>query len=369
MQCGEPELKKNINLTIATDIKGQGGIATVLNVYQQAGFLSDNAVRLIATHSTNNRFGSLGALMRYLSALVKVIYYFVFYRVGLAHIHVASRGSYLRKALLVRLIKVLGGKVILHLHGAEFRDFYANECDEKRQKHIRDTFEMADVVIVLSSQWIDWARATFTRSEHFQLVYNAVPSLELPAKTNPSPVISFLGRVGERKGIQDLLTAMVRVKQQCPNVKLLIGGDGEVEKYRAMARDLGLEAQVEFLGWVSGQHKLDVLQRTQIYCLPSYNEGFPMGVLEAMSAGIAVVSTYAGGIPDAIANGKEGLLVDAGDADALADALIELLNNQEMNQYYTQNAKQKFDEHFSVQAIIPQVQRIYDAVLIQRSRA
>ncbi|MGY3688572.1 glycosyltransferase family 4 protein [Vibrio coralliilyticus] len=369
MQRGEQILKKTINLTIATDIKGQGGIATVLGVYQQSGFLADNAVRLIATHSTNNRLGRVGALLLYISALVKVLFYFAFYRVGLAHIHVASRGSYLRKSVLVRLIKALGGNVILHLHGAEFRDFYANECDENRKKHIRDTFEMSDVVIVLSSQWIDWARSTFHRSEHFQLVYNAVPSLALEASSTSSSTISFLGRVGERKGVHDLLKAMVRVKRHCPDAKLMIGGDGDVEKYRAMARDLGLESHVEFLGWVSGQRKLEVLRQTQIYCLPSYNEGFPMGVLEAMSAGIAVVSTYAGGIPDAISHGKEGTLVEAGDSEALADALIELLINQDMNQNYTQNAKQKFDEHFSVQAIIPQVQRIYDAVLLQRSRA
>lgn len=362
-------MKKKISLTLATDINGQGGIATVLGVYQQSGFLAHNAVRLIATHSTNNKLGIVGALLLYISALIKVLYYYAFYRVGVAHIHVSSRGSYLRKSLLVRLIKALGGKVILHLHGSEFRDFYSNESNENKKQHIRDTFEMSDVVIVLSSQWIDWGRVTFNRAEHFQLVYNAVPSLELEAASTPSSTISFLGRVGKRKGVHDLLKAMVKVKQQCPGAKLMIGGDGDIEKYRVMARDLGLESQVEFLGWVSGQHKLDVLRQTQIYCLPSYNEGFPMGILEAMSAGIAVVSTYAGGIPDAISDGKEGILVKAGDSEALADALIELLTNQEMNQDYTQNAKQKFDEHFSVQAIIPQVQRIYDDLLLQRNRS
>lgn len=362
-------MRKTINLTIGTYIRGQGGIATVLDVYQQSGFFADNAVRLIATHSTNNRLGGVGALLLYISALMKVVFYFSFYRVGLVHIHVASRGSYLRKSVLVRLIKVLGGKVILHLHGGGFANFYANECDEKKKNHIRDTFEMSDVVIVLSSQWIQWARATFNRSEHFQLVYNAVPSLELESASTPSSTISFLGRVSERKGVHDLLKAMVRVKQHYPEARLMIGGDGDVEKYRAMSRDLGLKSHVEFLGWVSGQRKLDVLRQTQIYCLPSYNEGFPMGVLEAMSAGIAVVSTYAGGIPDAISHGKEGTLVDAGEPEALADALIELLTNQEMNQRYTQNAKQKFEQHFSVQAIIPQVQRIYDSVLRKRSPA
>ncbi|NOH62276.1 glycosyltransferase family 4 protein [Vibrio sp. RE88] len=355
-------MSKVINLTIATDIKGKGGVAMVLRTYQQSGFLSHNAVRLIATHSTHNRFGLLGALVRYSSALVKVVYYFIFYRVGMAHIHVASRGSYIRKSILVRLIKALGGKVVLHLHGGEFRDFYANECDQNKKKHIRDTFEMSDVVIVLSSQWIDWAQATFERTEHFQLVYNAVPSLGFVPQATPSSTICFLGRVDERKGIHDLLTAMVQVKQHCPEVNLLIGGEGDVEKYHAIARDLGLESHVEFLGWVSGQRKLNLLQQTQIYCLPSYNEGFPMGVLEAMSAGIAVVSTYAGGIPDAITNGREGILVEAGDSDALARALIDLLSNQEMTQTYIQNAKQKFEKRFSVQAIIPQLQRIYDEV-------
>lgn len=360
-------MKNKINLTVATDINGQGGIATVLNVYKQAGFLSNNSVKLIATHSTNNQFGRVGAILLYLSALLKVIYYHIFYRVGLVHIHVASRGSYLRKSLLVRVIKAMGGKVILHLHGAEFRDFYANECDPKRQKHIRDTFEMSDSVVVLSSQWIEWGKSTFERSEHFRLLYNAVPSLETDRKRVPSSYISFLGRVGERKGLHDLLNAMVIVKQQCPDAKLLVGGDGEVERFKAIAKDLNLESEVEFLGWVSGKDKLDVLNKSQVFCLPSYNEGFPMGVLEAMSTGVAVVSTYAGGIPDAIENRKEGILVEAGDSEALANALIELIQSPELQQDYVSNAKRKFDESFSVQAIIPQLQNIYYEVSTSRS--
>ena len=115
-----------------------------------------------------------------------------------------------------------------------------------------------------------------------------------------------------------------------------------------------------FLGWISGDKKLSVLRTADIYCLPSYNEGFPMGVIEAMSANVCVVSTYAGGIPDAIESGKDGLLVNAGDVEALAQALIKLIQDRELNAQLAQSGKAKFENNFSQQAILPQLQFIYD---------
>ncbi|WP_199482738.1 glycosyltransferase [Vibrio owensii] len=356
-------MKNNINISIGTDIGGQGGVSTVLQTYKECGFFDSNNVVHIATHVKGN--GAI-KLLRYLSSLFKLTFLSVTNNVGVYHIHMSSKASYYRKSLLVRLIKFLGGKVILHLHGAEFREFYARECDRNRKKHLDATFEMSDVVIVLSSQWIEWAKSTFNRTEHFKLLYNAVPSVEQTTIRSPSPTICFLGRVGHRKGVNDLFRALVKVKEQCPDVRLLIGGDGDIEKYRAITKDFGIECYVEFLGWVSGQRKSDLLSQSHIYCLPSYNEGFPMGVLEAMSAGTAVVSTYAGGIPDAIHSGKEGFLVEPGDSDALADALIRLLTEPETSRTFTDNAKSKFDARFSVDAIIPQLQAIYDELQDER---
>lgn len=354
---------KTINLMVSTDIEGKGGVATVLQTYRDSGFIESNNIKLIATHSSNLRFGAVGGIALYILALVKIVTYIMFYNVGLVHIHMSSRGSYTRKSLVVRLVKKLGSKVILHLHGAEFRDFYANECSSKKQAHIRRTFEICDQVIVLSSQWIDWAKQTLGRHEHVCVIYNAVPMLDIEDRQRRLGLVAFLGQIGKRKGVLDVIQAFAQVKLACPHAVLQLAGDGDIDLYKHEASVLGISNSVEFLGWVSGESKIQLLASADIYCLPSYNEGFPMGVLEAMANNVAVVSTRVGGIPDAITSGIDGTLIDAGDVDALASALIELITNRELNDAYVSAAKKKFDQCFSLDAVMPQLSELYKKVL------
>lgn len=354
---------KQINLTIATDIRGMGGIATVLNVYEKSGFFERWNVKLIATHTTNKKFGGINIAFLFFLALIKIVYYFIFFKVGLVHVHMASRGSFIRKSLVVDLVKILGGKVILHLHGGEFRDFYSQECDKKKQNKIRNIFEKSDLVIVLSSQWISWMKGVLEQSDHVRVLYNGVPSLQLDRSNIESGLVVFLGQIGKRKGTLDLIRAFVQVAQACPEARLALGGDGEVAQYQEEVKRLGLESKVSFLGWVSGGEKDALLAQADVYCLPSYNEGFPMGVLEAMSAGIPVVSTIVGGIPDAIANGEEGILIEPGDIDKLAESIIRLIKNRDLNSQFSAAAKNKFEHSFSTDAVMPQLDDIYKNLL------
>ncbi|CRZ56623.1 putative polysaccharide biosynthesis protein [Vibrio cholerae] len=285
------------------------------------------------------------------------------YRVGIVHIHMSSRGSYRRKSVIIRLVKLLKGKVILHLHGAEFRDFYRDECNMVQQRHIRHTFALADHVLVLSTQWLAWLQEVIGRTQGVSVLYNAVPSLALDRHLAQPGRIAFLGRLGTRKGVGDLIQAFALVKQRCPEAQLYLAGDGEIETYQAMAEQLGLNGSVHCLGWIAGEAKLKLLTQTDIYCLPSYNEGFPMGVIEAMSAGIPVVASRAGGIPDAISDGEQGRLIEAGDVVALAQALGDLIEQRAENQRIATAAKQKFAENFSLQAVIPRLQTLYDELL------
>ena len=353
-------MKKRINLMIGPKREGKGGVSTVINSYFKMGFIEENSIKLL----TVNRSGAshLSMMIFFAFSLIRLLFILGMYKVELVHIHMASRGSYSRKSLIIRLLKFFDIKVILHLHGAEFRDFYAGECSEKKQQHIRNTFMMVDKVLVLSTQWLDWAAVTFPSTEHFQVLYNSVIPIANNGSDSQIGKVVFLGRIGERKGAGDLIRAFQKVKAKCPNAKLELAGDGDIEKFTALASELDISDSVMFLGWISGDKKLSVLRSADIYCLPSYNEGFPMGVIEAMSANICVVSTYAGGIPDAIESDKDGLLVNAGDVEALAQALIKLIQDRELNAQLAKSGKIKFENNFSQQAILPQLQSIYDSL-------
>lgn len=352
-------MKQYKNITLATARGGQGGIATVLHTLESSGFFSRWHVKHIATHQRDTSKLGLKRLFTFLFAYIQTAWTLLSSRVAVAHIHMASRGSYQRKSLLIRLLKRFRVKVVLHLHGAEFREFFENECDAQKQAHIRHTYELADKVIVLSTQWQSWVESLVNDPSKVQVIYNAVDSLQLGTERTEPGLILFLGRLGQRKGVGDLIAAFAEVKKQCPNARLALGGDGDMATFKAQVAELGLEQDVSFLGWISGEQKLDYLARADIYCLPSYNEGFPMGVLEAMSAQKVVVASNAGGIPDALQHQHSGLMCPAGDVKALAQLLINAIGDRGLNARLAANAKQRFEDNFSKQAVIPQLDALY----------
>ncbi len=354
-----------VNIMASTDRNGKGGIATVVMGYHEQGLIEDMKFISINTHSTTNK-NILSTISTYLCSLLCVGFYGVFKQLGIVHIHMSSRGSYIRKSKILRLAKFLGAKTIIHLHGSEFETFYNKECSASKKQNIRETFNKADKVIVLSTQWLAWVNTIVSDKTKTCIVYNAVPEVVLPKKKIQQHNILFLGRLGQRKGVEDLITAFAQIAEKFPNAQLHLGGDGEIAKYQAQAKALGIEKQVVFLGWVAGERKNQCLADATIYCLPSYNEGFPMGVLEAMSAGVAVVASTAGGIPDAITDHKEGLLVEAGDINALATALTTLLADDSIREEYATAAKVKFQNNFSPDVIIPQLKGIYQELLEER---
>ncbi|MCF8780051.1 glycosyltransferase family 4 protein [Vibrio sp. IRLE0018] len=354
---------KKINLMVSTDIDGKGGVATVVQGYRDCGFFATNNVALISSHRDGKKFSKIYAMLYFFSALAKVFYFHVFYKVGFVHIHMSSRGSYFRKSMIIRIVKMMRGKVILHLHGGEFHIFYNSECSHRKKEHIRKTFALCDEIIVLSSQWVDWFQKTFSRYNNIEVIYNVVSDVNLKSEKKAIGNILFLGRMCNAKGVMDLIQSFSKVVETFPNARLKLGGDGDVSEYQAEAERLGILNSVQFLGWVAGARKAQLMAEADIYCLPSYNEGFPMGVLEAMANSVAVVSTRVGGIPDAITSGIDGTLIDAGDVNALANALIELITNRELNDAYVTAAKNKFEQRFSVDAVMPQLNELYKKVL------
>lgn len=111
------------------------------------------------------------------------------------------------------------------------------------------------------------------------------------------------------------------------NFRLLIGGDGEIEKVQQYIKDNKLDNVAEYIGWVSGEEKIKLLNEVDVFILPSYNEGLPISLLEAMSYNLPIISTTVGGIPEILKNEYNGFLINPGDLIALESAISTLINN------------------------------------------
>ncbi|MGR5130759.1 glycosyltransferase family 4 protein [Vibrio alfacsensis] len=355
-------MNEPINITIGTSMHEKGGVATVLNILN-IGFFSKWNIHHVATHTSKFDVLGLGKLAIFALSLIKITWYFLFYNVGVVHIHMSSRGSYKRKSIITRLAKLFKANVILHLHGGGFQEFYNFECSSDKQKHIRETFDLADAVIVLSTQWQSWMTTIVSEPAKVHVVYNAVETLTLNRSSIEQGRILFLGRLSEKKGVKDLINAFALVVKELPYARLALGGDGDIATFKQQVENLGISSNVDFLGWVAGEQKNTWLSKADIYCLPSYNEGFPMGILEAMSANIPVVASTAGGIPDAIEDGVDGLLIEAGDVEMLASHLKTLISDRALNSAFSTTAKNKFINNFSKQAIFPELDKIYTELM------
>jgi glycosyltransferase involved in cell wall biosynthesis len=157
-------------------------------------------------------------------------------------------------------------------------------------------------------------------------------SSEIGAQSTGVSVIRLLyaGRLAPEKGVEYLLQACQLIADRGLAFQLRLVGTGPLaETYRRLAMNLGLQAQVEFMGAVP-RHRLGPLYRdADIICVPSISDPLPTVVLEAMAAGCAVVGTNVGGIPFMIEDGVTGAIVSAGDAAAMADKIAELAENRQ----------------------------------------
>ena len=164
-------------------------------------------------------------------------------------------------------------------------------------------------------------------------------------------VIGVISRLDPEKGLNYLLEAFQGVLKCHPEAFLVIIGTGAQEEQLAqLSIDLGISDRVEFSGFKAGASKyLSVLD---VFALPSLAEYHSIGLLEAMRAGKAIVSTDVGGNTESVRNEKEGLVVEAGNARQLEQALNTMLDSKQLRQHYGQAARARFDEEFLVEVMV-----------------
>jgi glycosyltransferase involved in cell wall biosynthesis len=352
---------QKINLMIGTDPSGQGGIASVSRNMLTLPFATEWNIQLVTSHKSVNKFAMF---FIFAWSFVTIFLSRLKGEPGLAHIHLASRGSFSRKEMLARWARFLGFRILIHLHGGQFDKFYEDECSTAKKNKVEKLFYSAHQVVVLSRNWFLWVKKTFPGVKKLDIVYNFGPSDTFPRKVSNNSTILFLGRICEAKGIHDLIKVLPNVIACVPELKVILGGDGDITPFLEQAEKLGVLQHVDFIGWVEKKDKLDLLASCSVFVLPSYYEGFPVGITEAMAFGIPVVATDVGGIPDAISDEQEGLLIKPGDLLNLGNSLIKLLLDKQFADELARNAQQKYKQSFCSEAILPLWNDIYKGILL-----
>lgn len=350
-------------LMLGTDPRTRGGIAAVIETYRRGGLFDQVPITLVSTHEDG---GPITKGLRFARASVSVLEQLARRRTALVHAHVSSHASFWRKSLLLLVARRFGVPTVFHLHSGGFAEWatQAGWRGKLRRRWVRHTLEASDAVIVLTNTWAVWMQ-DFAPGSRVTVIGNPVQlPLQNPfecarGSSTTAGRVLFLGWIYDFKGVYDLLNAWTIFRQRCPGWKLVVGGKGEVDKFLAAAERLGVRNDLEFLGWVSGKDKERELLRADIFVLPSYREGMPVSLLEAMAHGVAIIATPVGGVPDMMQPDIHGLWIQPGDVSCLADRLSQLANDPSLRQALSRVAYHHVVEMYSVERSIESIISLY----------
>ena len=281
-------------------------------------------------------------------------------RPDLVHVHMSHTGSFIRASIIENSCLKYNVPIIVHLHGSEFKKFYYNSS-LKKQKKISRFFQNATATIVLGEKWKEFVLSISPKA-NISVMNNSIRIPEMAVEQNKFYVnFLFMGVLIKRKGVLDLLEAINQLKKEERfnkiKVKFNIGGSGqEFDELTKYVETNSLSEYVEFLGWIDKEKKKEELKNNQVFVLPSYNEGLPVAILEALSYGMPIITTDVGSIAEAVHNEKNGYLIQPGDVEELKNKLLFLINNFEvrkkMGEESRKIAKESFDENEYYKKII-----------------
>jgi len=345
-------------LMVGTDLAGIGGIRTVVEGYIEAGLFDEIDCTYVTTHRPGSHWTKVATA---LSGWTRVAVRLVTLDAPLVHVHLSSYASFWRKSVVCLLARLARRPYLLHAHGSEFVQFY-EKCGPLARRVVRLVLAKASLVLALSEAWRTTLQEISPRAR-IEVLRNAVPLpmvADLSRREEGQPTLLFLGEMARHKGVFELAEAFARLTTAFPRLKLVYSGTGSaLEEVRALGSRPELAGRMECTGWVELQGKRAALAGATLFVLPSYVEGMPMALLEAMSWGLPVIATPVGGVPEMITHEVNGLLVAPGDTEALAAAISRLMSDPPLRARLGAAARETIATRFSLDTAVARLLAVY----------
>ncbi len=283
---------------------------------------------------------------------------------SIIHINSSYGLPLLKDLIIVNILKGRTKKPILfqiHFSGIDETFSHINIV-KKIQLYL---LSKSNAIILLSNSFRDELISIGFDNEKIEVLYNFHPIIEKKGIVEIREIkklnLLFMGSIDNRKGILDLLESLIKIPIE---YELNVAGSfstSEIEqKFNEHIKNNKLH--VNFLGYVSGEIKDKLLQKSHILILPSYAEGFPMVIPEAMAYGCAILATRIAGIPEIVIENENGLLFEPGDKNCIRKALCYLFNNHEVLTKFMSNSLQN-SKKFNLPTYIDNLSSIYNKYL------
>ena len=343
------------NVLFVGPVDKHGGMGAVIRTYQE--MFSD--FHFIPTHDSDSKFGFL----YFIKSLFSILLLFIRNKsIFIVHIHAASHGSFFRKSIIVLIAKLFHKKVLLHIHGGGFIKFYTQNI--LTSYYVKFIFYISDLIICLSPDWKK--KLSFIQTlTPFKVLSNPVQDINVARVKRDTSTLNllYIGAINHNKGIFKLVDYISTNSYfQTGKIHLSIAGIGEVKTLNDKTAAIHANDRINYLGWISKAEKTDLLFSHDILILPSFYEGLPVSILEALSAQMPVISTHVGAIPDVVIPGLNGWLFDPSDFNQLDEIFNDIFDNPHLVEQYGLSSKLIVTPYL-VESVKHDLENIYNSLI------
>jgi glycosyltransferase involved in cell wall biosynthesis len=334
------------------------GVTTHLNALFGSRLATHFDLAHFQVGSEGRKEGALGKLVRFATSPFALAGAILRHDAEVVHINTSLNAkSYWRDLAYLLVGKLCGARVVYQVHGGSLASFHPPT--------VRWAARLPDVVVVLSQAERDRWRA-LAPAQLVEALPNGIDcqpyqryNRELADRDMPLRLI-YIGRLAPGKGLLESLEALRIARTRGVSARLvLVGGGAEEARLRQYVREAGLTRDVTFVGPAYGDAKARLLSQADALLLPSYSEGLPYSLLEAMAAGVVPVVTPVGAIPDVVTDGEHGLIVPPRDADAIASAIERLSNDRSAVARMSATCRKHVAAAYSIERVAKDFSELY----------
>ncbi len=347
----------NNNILFIGPINDAGGIGSVIKSYKD--YFKE--AKYISTYPINTKENKL---KKFIAALFNILKLLNSNKtIKILHIHCASNGSFYRKSIVLLIGKLKKKKIIMHMHGGGFKDFYSK--NNLNKIYIRSILSLSDKVICLSEEWHQFYSYELNLKNTI-ILRNAIKIRGpfINKNINGKIRILFMGKICNEKGIFDLIKFLSTNNNfLAGKIKLVICGVDEEKKINELTSNKLWQKHIENLGWVEGGRKNKIIKESDIFILPSHYEGVPISILEAMSFGKPIIATNVGGIPSLVKNEINGWLIEPKRIDKLEKIFDDILEDPSILSKLGRNSHLAAQEYDPLK-MFNRLENIYEELII-----
>ena len=354
-----------------------GGVSAYYETLLNSSLSKQVELSFVQTSSQKRKLSNTGkaSISNIISAIkdcARFTWAIITSRPQIVHISTAVGLSFVKNAYCVLIARLLGKRVLLHPHCSLSAIYH--ERPKWWQWYFRQVIRLTNGVIVLSKEWCQLCSIVSGRIVFYLPNAINVESYRNVARKHLSEVnyqkpckVLYLGNLGKTKGSFDLVDAAAWVHSQGVDMRIDLIGDslfsGDLEQLQQKISSLDMNDYVRLHAPAYGTEKLMFLLDGDIFVHPSYYEGMPISVLEAMACGLPVIASKVGGIPDLIQDGVNGILVEPGNSEQLAAALCRLGRDHKLGHLMGREGYQIVCERYDIEQHVTRLVDIYNLVL------